>query len=1254
MADSDRSRFASDNDGGGPSCQASNNVTVVTELTTDAVTAHNRMTTNSNSRNGINLSNTPRARYSNSNLKESRFGFYSEYEITSKYIGSYPSLKSHFFSLYSKLTSNKRDNDADVSLDTNTTTTKPSKTDTFVKFLNNHIPMTVWIPQYLRNWNQGWLRHDLITGFIVSILLIPQGMAYSTLAGFPSINGLYASSFPLFVFSVFSSSPITSVGPVASDSVMTAAAIHSAIPEAEEGTELWIEYGSMITLCAGVILLFLGIFRLASIIVIFLSRPVMQGFIFASALIVAINQIRTLFGLTNIKNSSYFYVTCQEIIKNLPKLNIYTLILSTCGLVILFGLRLNIVKKRVSKQILACAPLAIVIIGILLSNWFELNKKYDIQVVGNIPAGLPIPKIPNLSLFWVCLPYSSVVAIVGFIGAVALSASFEQKNMDRYRKFLQKRQAYLMEQRALGNIIQNHEKSDRKKNDNKNTDHSSKRKDRKNGHGTHHHNKHHHHHHQDAHDDHDITFFTDSEENDANGIHDSGIIKGASSLALLNRDDTTNNSNISDNNAGTKTHENAIAKRKGSPAKSKNRHITHTDKNKKIKENSKTKNDKKDKEKEKEKNEIGENMEQVNVYLDANKEMIAYGLSDLIGSTIGAQIISASNSRTALSFEMEGKTQLINVLTGLSCILVLTVFTSYLTPLPKCILSCIIMTAIQGLIRDGINEFIFLYKVSRMEMLEYLVALFLPLIIGLEYGIVVAIVVSLLVRLYRTTDATVIELGQIYGGTACIDEGGGIGHAGNGNAGSSDIGYTSNENENENKNEKESYTMPQIYYANIKHWKEAVTIPGIKIIELRAELSFTNHKILCDYIKNLLNKNPKLKYIVICLVHTQHTDSTSLRGIINIFEDIPNVIICLSHLRKPVRSLLLRLQCEGPGLPKNIKTFISTHDAVLYCQRHKKRLRRYKKRKLMEKINKQRNANQHETNNSNDDIVNVKIDNNDNNDDITDKNASSSAVSDVDIKVDNEEIGKESESNIKSGDKTAEETESQIITPHDANSIEMTPNDTMRGASTGSNSSGSVTNISNISNRSMEEVLDEFDEDEVDILNEKYDRVTELKQMNSNLSKHCHVRNRFYNIPNKNLPNPQRRMYVNGKMRHVAASSSSSSSSSSRAPSVSADSDGAFYYNYNKSNVSGYAQIESRESSIYSQSNIGIFGYDSDTVSNASMMSYNDGTVDAASLLKDQLPKTSKIIVDQNDDNDNQTNQSSSAGVANDDETTDN
>ena len=151
------------------------------------------------------------------------------------------------------------------------------------------VPAVGW----LRTYRRADLASDLLAGIIVTIMLIPQSLAYALLAGLPPQVGLYASILPLIAYALFGSSRTLSVGPVAVVSLMTAAAIGKiAVP----GSPEYLAAALLLALLSGLFLLGLGLARLGAIANL-LSHPVISGFISASAVLIAVSQMKHILGL---------------------------------------------------------------------------------------------------------------------------------------------------------------------------------------------------------------------------------------------------------------------------------------------------------------------------------------------------------------------------------------------------------------------------------------------------------------------------------------------------------------------------------------------------------------------------------------------------------------------------------------------------------------------------------------------------------------------------------------------------------------------------------------------------------------------------------------------------------------------------------------------------------------------------------------------------------------------------------------------
>merc|ERR1712241_861685 len=136
-------------------------------------------------------------------------------------------------------------------------------------------------------------------------------------------------------------------------------------------------------------------------------------------------------------------------------------------------------------------------------------------------------------------------------------------------------------------------------------------------------------------------------------------------------------------------------------------------------------------------------------------------MANMLGCFFSGMIVSGSFSRSALKYEMNACTQIASAVQALICLLCLLFLMPLLSPLPKCVLAAVVTISVYRLIKNGINEFKFLLNVSRIELVEYLVAVLIPLFVGLELGILISIGTSVVVNLLRHTFATITTLGAL-------------------------------------------------------------------------------------------------------------------------------------------------------------------------------------------------------------------------------------------------------------------------------------------------------------------------------------------------------------------------------------------------------------------------------------------------------------------------------------------------------------
>lgn len=277
--------------------------------------------------------------------------------------------------------------------------------------MKNYFPFLDWISKYQRSDFNG----DLIAGLTVGVMLIPQGMAYSMLAGLPPIYGLYASTLPLIVYALFGTSRQLAVGPVA----MVALLISSGVGAlAELGSAEFISLAILLALMVGVIQFSMGVFRLG-FIVNFLSHPVIAGFTSAAALIIGFSQLKHLLGM-NIPRGKV-HETLFNVFQNLDAINFPSLAIGVGAIVIL------LVVKKVNRKI--PGPLLVVVFGILAVYGLDLASK-GVKIVKEVPSGLPDFGVPtwDFEALKALIPTALTISFVGFMESIAVAKAIQAKH----------------------------------------------------------------------------------------------------------------------------------------------------------------------------------------------------------------------------------------------------------------------------------------------------------------------------------------------------------------------------------------------------------------------------------------------------------------------------------------------------------------------------------------------------------------------------------------------------------------------------------------------------------------------------------------------------------------------------------------------------------------------------------------------------------------------------------------------------------
>ena len=297
---------------------------------------------------------------------------------------------------------------------------------------------TNWFPpaQWLHGYRGETFAADLLAGVIVTIMLIPQSLAYALLAGLPPEMGLYASILPLMAYALLGTSRTLSVGPVAVISLMTASAVGKV---AASGSADYASAAVALAALSGLMLLAMGLLRFG-FLANFLSHPVVSGFITASGLIIALSQARHILGIH--AEGDNLPALLSSLLGNLSQFNITTLITGLAVLAFLFWARKSLepLLKGIGLPGKAAAILARAgpVFAILATVAVSIGADYQgqgVALVGAIPSGLPAFSMPPLDIqVWSELAVSALlISIIGFVESVSVGKTLAAKRRQNIR-----------------------------------------------------------------------------------------------------------------------------------------------------------------------------------------------------------------------------------------------------------------------------------------------------------------------------------------------------------------------------------------------------------------------------------------------------------------------------------------------------------------------------------------------------------------------------------------------------------------------------------------------------------------------------------------------------------------------------------------------------------------------------------------------------------------------------------------------------
>lgn len=292
------------------------------------------------------------------------------------------------------------------------------------------LPILEWV----RTYNHSTFSSDLLAALIVTLMLIPQSLAYAMLAGLPPEVGLYASIAPLVLYMFLGTSRVLAVGPVAVVSLMTAAAIgeHAAL-----GTHTYWQVAMTLAFLSGAVLLVMGLLRLG-FLANFLSHSVVSAFITASALLITANQFKTILGIR--AEGDNFFVLTKNLLVQASTAHTLTFVLgvATVGFLFLTRKYLNasLIKLGLSSAIADIVGKAcpIIAIGVTTTLTWSLNwEALGVKVVGFVPQTLPPLTTPlwDLELWSALFVPALLISVVGFVESVSVGQTLAARKRQR-------------------------------------------------------------------------------------------------------------------------------------------------------------------------------------------------------------------------------------------------------------------------------------------------------------------------------------------------------------------------------------------------------------------------------------------------------------------------------------------------------------------------------------------------------------------------------------------------------------------------------------------------------------------------------------------------------------------------------------------------------------------------------------------------------------------------------------------------------
>ena len=281
--------------------------------------------------------------------------------------------------------------------------------------IDEHPRARAWLLPSTHGYHSAWLRIDVVAGLTTGTVVIPQAMAYATIAGLPVEVGLYTCMLPILAYALLGGSRALSVSTTSTIAVLVATTLAGLSPR---GSDELLRDAFTLTFLVGLSLLAMRAFRVGSLVEN-ISPATLTGIKVGVGLTVAVSQLPNLLGVPADPDAGGFFANLGDALSKIPDANPTTLAVSVGGIALLLVLR------RLVPQV--PGPLVVVVGGIALVALTDIEQ-HGLALIDEVPTGLPTPALPVFGDVFDLLPGALAIAVMAFLETVLVARANRQRS----------------------------------------------------------------------------------------------------------------------------------------------------------------------------------------------------------------------------------------------------------------------------------------------------------------------------------------------------------------------------------------------------------------------------------------------------------------------------------------------------------------------------------------------------------------------------------------------------------------------------------------------------------------------------------------------------------------------------------------------------------------------------------------------------------------------------------------------------------